>query len=327
MTQPEPTDLPQVPAEEVAELEAAAVVATVGGFAGALAPVLASILATYEAVAAGGAAAGLAAASLKALSTRRLLDLTWPSMDESAYRYGIDAQLLGMRRAFEQLTPEEQVGDVSHTRQAEQYDRPHLDGAARSRLNEAAKLAQVLPLDTKANVMAVIGRASSAKSLAEGVTRAVVYGGISKGKVEVAKATGKQLLWVPERDACLHCLAHAGWVWRPGRYLPKGLTYADKPLKVRVKYPPLHPNCRCEAVLTSLPVGAPSRERSRLDPAARLAAEARRSVVLGWTDHASEAATLRAMDRLLRQGADLPTSVERRARAAVRAGRTVRRPR
>jgi hypothetical protein len=316
VTQPVPPDLPEVPAEEVTALEVAAVAAVTGGLAAVLAPMLGAFLSIYE------TAGAAAAASLKELMPRRLLELTWPSMDAPVEAYGERGFTLGAERATSELR-RVQVSAVTNS----EPDRPHLDRAVQVRLAEAAKLARTLPMDTKANVLAVIGRASSAKSLAEGVTRAVVYEGLSKGKVAVARAAGRNLLWVPERDACLHCLAHAGWVWKPGKYLPKGLTYADKPLKVRVRYPPLHPNCRCEAVLTSLPVGAPSRERSRLDPAARLAAEARRSVVLGWTDHASQAATLRAMDRLLKQGADLPTSVEQRARRAVQAGRTVRRPR
>lgn len=320
MTQPEPTDLPAVPAEEVTELEAAAVLATVGGFSALLAPVLAAILAIFETT------EGTAPATLREVTTRRLGELAWPSMDAPAEQYGVRAQNMGRERGLSELPRAEQRG-AALTAGTGERDRPRLDSAVRSRLDEAVRLARVLPLDTKKNVMAVIGRASSAKALAEGTVRSVVYGGISKGKIAVALATGHNLLWVPERDACLHCLAHAGWVWRPGSRLPKGLTYADKPLPGRVRYPPLHPNCRCEAVLTDLPVGAPSRERSRLDPAARLAAEARRSVVLGWTDHASQAATLRAMDRLLRQGADLPTSVEQRARRAVAAGKLPRRPR
>lgn len=323
MTQPVPPDLPEVPAEEVTELEQQAVLATVGGFAAVLAPALAAILASYEAVALAGAAGGLAAASLRALAVQRLTDLSWKSMDAPARRYGLDAQALGQRRG---VTEVRWPMDRTMLIQAEPPERPALDRAVRSRLDDAVRLARVLPLDSKRNVMAVIGRASSAKSLAEGTVRSVVYGGISLGKVAVARAAGKRLIWVPERDACLHCLAHAGWVWKPGGRLPKGLTYADKPLGWRVRHPPLHPNCRCEAVLTDLPVGAPDRDRSRVDPAARLAAEARRSVVLGWTDHASQAATLRAMNRLLQQGADLPTSVEQRARRALKAGRTVRRP-
>lgn len=314
MTSPEPTDLPAVPAEEVTALEQAAVLAVTGGLAAVLSPLLASILAIYETT------EGTAPATLRQVAVRGLLDLTWPPMDGQVRTYGVRGQHLGAERATREVdgpVPEVPLRD---------FDQPALDGAVKIRIVEAAKLAAVLPLDSKRNVLAVVGRASSAKSLAEGVTRAVVYEGLSKGKLAVAKASGRNLLWVPERDACLHCLAHAGWVWKPGKRLPKGLTYADKPLKVRVRYPPLHPNCRCEAVLTDLPPGAPSRERSRVDPAARLSAEARRSVVLGWTDHASQDATLRAMDRLLRQGADLPTSVEQRARRALKAGRTVRRP-
>jgi hypothetical protein len=325
VTQPEPTDLPAVPAQEVTELEASAVLAVTGGLTAVLTPLLAGLLAMYEVAAAVGAATGLAAAALKQRATRGLLDLDWPSMDGTVATYDMRGQLLGQNRGLMEMTDRRSfsVGQIPLVDPGV----IHLDGAVRSRLSEAAKLAQVLPLDSKRNVMAVIGKASSARSLAEGVTAAVVYGGVSKGKLAVAKAAGRNLLWVPERDACLHCLAHAGWVWKPGKRLPRGLTYADKPLKVRVSYPPLHPWCRCEAVLTDLPVGAPASERSRTDPAARLAAEARRSVVLGWTGHASQAATLRAMDRLLQQGADLPTSVEQRARRAVRAGRPTRRPR
>lgn len=325
MTQPEPEELPEVPAEEVTALEVAAVAAVTGGLAAALAPALGAVLALWQATQ-GSVVGGVLVASglpdIKRAIARHLSQLTWPRMSAPLADYAEQAQVLGRGRAWAQVpgvprvpVPLAPVPGVD------------LDRLVRERLDDAARLARVLPLDTKGDVRAVIGRAASAKSLAEGVTRGHVYEGLSLGKEGVARATGRNLLWVPERDACLHCLAHAGWVWRPGARLPKGLTYADKPLKVRVRHPPLHPNCRCEAVLTMLPVGAPSRERSRLDPAARLAAEARRSVVSGWTDHASQAATLRAMDRLLKQGADLPVSVESRARAAVRAGRTVRRPR
>ena len=143
----------------------------------------------------------------------------------------------------------------------------------------------------------------------------------------VADRLGAALLWVAERDACLHCLAHAGWSVAPGDTFPPGLTYGDKPLRDDgVAHPPLHPGCRCQVRLWDGPVGAPPTERSRLDPAARLAAEARRSVVYGWTSYASGAATIRAMERLLRRGAALPPSVERRARELVRQGRTLTPP-
>jgi hypothetical protein len=323
----QPQTLPTEPPSEMEELELAAVLAVTGGLSAALAGVLAAALAAYEAVAAGGAASGLAAASIAQAISKRLRELTWPDMDGPLRTYGGRAQAVGAGRALDSLP----AGVAARVRRSGglsgRLEQVPLDRMVRERLDEAAKLATTLPMDTKRNVMAVVGRASSAKALAEGTTRQVVYGGASRGVLAVARQSGRNLIWVPERNACLHCLAHAGWVVTPGGYFPKGLTYADRPLDWRVQYPPLHPNCRCEIHLTLLEPGAPSRDRARVDPAARLAAEARRSVVLGWTDNASEAATLRAMDRLLRQGADLPTSVEQRARAAVRAGKLPRRPR
>lgn len=125
---------------------------------------------------------------------------------------------------------------------------------------------------------------------------------------------GWVVVWVAERDACLVCLAYAGQTTAPGTPFPAGLTFGDKPQADHepLTSPPKHPHCRC--VLQPL-------HPSDAAVAEGLKREARRSVLRGWADEDSEKLKLRAAARLLAQGADLPKSVERRARDAVRDGR------
>jgi hypothetical protein len=200
----------------------------------------------------------------------------------------------------------------------------NLDALTRVRVRQAQDLLAVLPLETKRDLDAVLGKVSAVRSRAEGQVRWTANEGINSGTSGVARSIGRNLLWVPERDACLHCLAYAGWTVRPGETFPPGLTFADSPIQRPdgILYPPLHPGCRCQVKTTPGKPGPPAEDGSAVDPAAALAREARRSVVYGWTAHASGAATLRAMSRLLEEGANLPASVERRARALVRKGTT-----
>jgi hypothetical protein len=123
-------------------------------------------------------------------------------------------------------------------------------------------------------------------------------------------------LWVAERDACLHCLAYQGRVAPVEGSFPRGLTFADKPLKnPRLAGPPLHPNCRCD-------VQPIHEDDVNSDLTEGLLREARRSVVKGWSlPSESNASRLRAADRLLQAGARLPKSVEQEARRAVRQGK------
>lgn len=122
------------------------------------------------------------------------------------------------------------------------------------------------------------------------------------------------VVWVAERDACVHCLGLAGRVSATGRF-DGAHTFGDKPLAWRgfTGRPPRHPNCRCRVI--------PWAGENDLVPAA-LRREAERSIVRGWSlPSESEAARLRAAERLLRRGTGLPRSVARYGRDAVRAGR------
>jgi hypothetical protein len=194
-----------------------------------------------------------------------------------------------------------------------------VDRKARERLDMAVAEARSLPMDQQGHVVRVASRGHQAANQARRDTRWAVNRAINNGATSVSLAAGMSLLWIAERDACLHCLALSGQVAVPGTLFPD-VTYADRPLGLpMVPYPPRHPNCRCRVTPWS---GAPGRlERDHPQAPSALMREARRSVARGWSDHDSEAARLRAAERLLARGANLPKSVEERARRAVRRGK------
>jgi hypothetical protein len=199
---------------------------------------------------------------------------------------------------------------------ADDRDLPDLPGVveeqraeALSALSESAVQTSGFPAVTTAVAHADRSASRIAAAIAYEVTRAA-----SEGVREVADKSGQLVVWVAERDACLHCLAYAGQTTTPTGVFPPDLTYGDKPLQQPgpLTGPGLHPHCRCTLEVldptdTAVPVS--------------LVREAKRSVLRGWADQESEAARLRAAARLLDAGAGLPKTVEARARRAVRAGK------
>lgn len=119
------------------------------------------------------------------------------------------------------------------------------------------------------------------------------------------------VVWVSERDACVHCIGLAGEVARFGEPFPAFSPYAEKPLNWRGYNgrPPRHPNCRCRLIPWDGGDETPE----------ALKREAERSVARGWSlPTESNAARLRALDRLLQSPTlRLPPSVIRRARRAL----------
>jgi hypothetical protein len=137
------------------------------------------------------------------------------------------------------------------------------------------------------------------------------------GVTAVARDTGLQVVWVSERDGCLHCLAYAGETTDPGSPFPSGLTFAAHGLNPpgALLGPALHPHCRCV-----LQAHHPADQ----DIADALKREARRSVLRGWSHESeSQPARLRAAARLLATaaGESMPKSVQKTARDAVKRGR------
>lgn len=135
------------------------------------------------------------------------------------------------------------------------------------------------------------------------------------GTVDVARQTGSPLVWIAERDGCLHCLAYSGQTtattFDPYLSFDERALGRGHVLGAPLAGPPLHPNCRCVTELW---------DPKDVGFVEGLQREARRSVLQGKAD-ASEPAKLRAADRLLELGSGLPKTVESKARRAVRDGR------
>lgn len=194
---------------------------------------------------------------------------------------------------------------------------------AQSRLDAAVELARALPMTTQSDVVTVQAAATSAVNGAKADTAWVANRAQSVGSRDVATDTGAGLLWLAERSACLACLALSGQVAYGGDNFPD-VTFGDRPLSLApVPYPPRHPHCRCRCRPYVGP--PPTEDMSARDPASALAREARRSVLRGWSEHASEPARARAADRLIRRGANLPATVVARAARGLRARAAARR--
>lgn len=167
------------------------------------------------------------------------------------------------------------------------------------------------------DVVAVVARARQSLTALDRTVRWAANRSIAEGASEVAERENVSRVWVPEREACLHCLKYAGQVAKAGEDFPAGLTFGDKPLdEDPVPNPPLHPNCRCRIQLWR----GDGREGEVTFPEG-LVREAERVVLLGRSEHASEPARLRAAEALLNQNPTAPKTVKKKAAAAVRAGR------
>jgi hypothetical protein len=208
-----------------------------------------------------------------------------------------------------------------------------LDERANGQVANAALFATTAPLHSWEDTLQVVGKARRAVNTAEQTARWAANRRLAEDIRAQATRFGGQLLWVAERNACLHCLAYAGQVTDSRGLFPAGLTFyvgADgqlKPLNTGpVQSPPLHPNCRCrlQVWMGYDLVGFPDAADLQDLPSV-LRREAQRSVLRGFSGHSSEPAGLRAADSLL-QRADrvaFGESVLRRAREDVRAGQFV----
>ena len=153
------------------------------------------------------------------------------------------------------------------------------------------------------------------RSIRAEVSSRIVHSG-NQALIDTADRNGMWLVWVAERDACLHCLGLQGEIVRPGGLFNASVTFSPNPApraEGLLIGPPRHPNCRCTLHLhqvdTVLAVDALKRE-------------ARRSVAKGWAlPSENPGERLRAAEKLLIIGANLPKSVEEEAARAVRRGR------
>jgi hypothetical protein len=192
-----------------------------------------------------------------------------------------------------------------------------VESRAREELTAARKLLRQTHVQTFDDVMLVLARAARATSRAEATTRWVTNRAINTGSAVVSRAIGAREMWVPERGACLTCLAYAGEINNERGMFPAGLTFGEtSTVEVEIDGPPAHPNCRCRKVpwLGSKPGVGP------VEAPDALKREAEREVLRG-TAQASELQKLKAADKLLSHGTALPKSVQKKAQAAVRRGK------
>jgi len=190
------------------------------------------------------------------------------------------------------------------------------DARAKSKLVDAAE--KLFGIRTMPELLAGLARANMAVTSIERAAKWGVNRSAASGVAAAASAVGAERLWIPERDACLHCTAYAGQVAPIGRPFAGGLTFAAKPQSTApVPDPPLHPNCRCRIALYRHEWSRPG----QVSIPDALKREARRSVARGWSLPSESASQrLSAADRLLRRGAGLPPTVEERARRDVEKG-------
>ena len=307
------------PDEETLLFEAEILRRVVGTVSGALKDLIRQILAVFAIIPpeAGDTLTSAQAAMVGDAIAERIRSLQWAPLRPALREAALDAHRLGVQRAARRFLSAEDRAKAATTKTPRRRAVPDSDAALRKALREAEKLARQ-GVRTRADAAAVAAKVGKGKARVEGHARFVANEGINAGASDVARKMDLHLIWVAERNACLHCLAHAGYVVKPGALFP-GISFDPEANGIpAVPFPPLHPNCRCQARTTDAPVGPPPHNRSSLSPAARLAAEARRSVVYQWTDYASNPAMRRAAEALLRAGAGLPASVEQRARRMLR---------
>lgn len=291
--------------------------------AGAVSEALQRLIRTILSVAAGaraGAGEALSDAQATALGdalAAAIRRFRWDPMKRPLANAAVEAHRLGVKRAAERFVSPADRRKAAETKAPRRLLVPDPDLALRAALREAEAVARK-GIRTETDAAGLAAKVSAGKARIEGHARSVANGGINQGTLDVARTMALNLMWVAERNACLHCLAHAGWVVQPGKLFP-GVSFDPNAKGVlSVDIPPLHPNCRCQVRTTDEKPGRPSGNRSAVSPSARLAAEARRSVVYQWTEYASTPAMERAAEALLSAGAGLPASVEARARRMLR---------
>jgi hypothetical protein len=308
----------ETPDEETLTFEGLIVRRVVGSVSHGLSDLVTAILAAFEAarINAGGTMTDAQAKEFGALLADRISSAAWVPMTPKLKEAALDAHRLGVERAAQRFHDASDRRKASATKTPKTRRTPDPDRALRQHMREAAKIARA-GIKTQADAASVAGKVKQAKARVEGHARSVANEGINAGTADVARTMELRLLWVAERNACLDCLAHAGHAVEPGGHFP-GVSFDPRSKPPAVTWPPLHPNCRCQVRTFDGPAGPPPSDRSSLSPAARLAAEARRSVVYQWTDYESGPASRRAAEALLAAGAGLPASVEQRARRALK---------
>lgn len=160
---------------------------------------------------------------------------------------------------------------------------------------EMLRRSGTLDLSTMSGLLALVGPLGRSVNEMRGAAQYATHATANAATIAAAQEAGADLVFVPERDACVrHCNPRGGDVGAAAISVP----------------PPLHPWCRC-------------RLEEYVDPAVprALKRESVRSTLRGFSlPSESEAERLRAAAELLGRRPVAPESVKAYARRAVREG-------
>jgi len=293
--------------QETVAYENATVETVTGEFAASMAAASATVLGAWLAA---NLVTGVVPAEILAL-IRRVYSQIRPSMGQALSDRVDRGIAIGARQAH-RITGATggapgAAQDVSLARVVD-----HIDTRASMRVQQAVKLSRVLDITQRQNVMLVTSTAHRAVTTAQADTAWAASRAVSEGVAAGAMAAGADLIWMAERDACLHCLAHAGLFVHPGNLFPTGVSFDPKGSKLpAVPYPPLHPHCRCRIKVF---------DPDDLVFAESLRREAERSVARGFSNYASRPRRVAAAGAVVATSHRLPKTVLARAARDVKLG-------
>lgn len=228
---------------------------------------------------------------------------------------GLQLGIINSGAYEDSVIPEVTTADVKATiKLLGSYDKPLKDSVR--------KAIQVTKADPE-DLDAVLAAVKAVQIKAEQLSNYIAGTAQAQGVKLVAKENNGKIMWVHEQGACLHCLAYTGQVIDRDATFPIS-TFADKPLKFATDLtgPPLHPHCRCRLRIWDGPKPrSPEdipRNNNNTTFAEALQREARRAVLRGDSDYDSLISRLKAADKLLSIGANLPPTVEKRAARAIK---------
>lgn len=167
------------------------------------------------------------------------------------------------------------------------------------------------PVESSADEAALQAAVDAVGRTAQRFTARTTNRAVALHTIAEAERDSAELVWVAERDACLHCLSYSGQTAPAGGVFVPLAGFDPHPLPWSaggVDGPPLHDHCRCRL----WPATAMN--------AAALAREAERSVARGFSAYASVPERLRAVSRLLAGPTRIPKSVAERAERDLRRG-------
>lgn len=246
-----------------------------------------------------------------------------PSVAVPLARYAVQARRLGAQQAVDEIPVDVDLtaADSEDLSPAVQQVLDDLDDDIAEHLVRADRELGRLADDAAfSDAVTAASSAAQAATAAERAAAWVTNRSANDGVTAVADELGVERIWVPERDACVHCLGLAGETSVNGVF-DATKTFGTKPLPVwpgpDLDGPPRHPNCRCRTqpwLGSVTPDGVP-------DQRGALKREAERSILTGWRlPSESERVRLGAAEQLLTSGTNLPASVKARARTAVKRG-------